>query len=931
MFHSHRVRAAQMKFIEVAKSPVPGLCILTRTSLALLHPRNLLSGISVLKKMSPLSLFHGRSGDNIEACVGAVLARSWYMADGPPSHADLGVRFEWLTFLHSDHKKVRAAALYAAYQQCRSEIMDDQAALRALEERHYTQMCSEIPIHFLPEEILREIFCIALDIGEERGGLMLVCQRWCQIIERITSAWTSLNLGARTTPESVQKLLSRAGTHPLAVEIDLDKVEGMEERLYSSLAMAGNKASQWNTLTVCSLAQHELDTRSDHALISIQLQPMRQLRQLSIKAPVLSPLLRLLLQNAATKAVGTLMSMEIHSFPAVQYLLQPAHASIYCSLTTFIAKVPKMNQPVDLLPHFTQLEVLDLTNLLLPVFANSSPLPLAHTLHHLCLNAVSIQWMGGRVFSHLENCTIIAPLTGPSLHHDVQLPACNKLHFENWDISPNGQFFAPALDHLRVKSNTWSSYIGNVQVVRLVRAGFGMALQPKSLFLSVACKDTVLLAVIQLLPGLVELKLDLPRPSALGEKFFTGLLARPEGQLECKLKFRWSELFRKNTTGWRCTVCPSLRILELKYQQWLRPGYNYDFLPLLFALSWSRGKTATPLELLVYYKSSMHLWESFDPMFQAAGLRIVQHGRTAQLSLKTETWKSGVHDNALILFHLHVLEITSSSLTERRVLDVLPSFHELRELELSCVYVPPLTHDVDFPLVHTLRKLSLRDSTLDWMDGLVFTKLQRFMVDEHGWPKAFKRKVGMPACTHIVFEQGKLETLPILESNFHFPLLDTCELTFPWEQFRYDQGGIEALQRMRAKILKFSIVGGHESLLTLLRDKDEVEQLELVLLTGFSSSFLFPSAQDILDGMSVTTHTIRKAPCPNMKVLMLRLVDFGDADRGHISESCREMMDKRRLAGYPLEKCYVWLHKKDWKEAASLVLVMENEKVRVEE
>jgi hypothetical protein len=742
--------------------------------------------------MSLLSLFHGRSGDNIEACVGAVLARSWYMADGPPSHADLSVRFEWLTLLHSDQKKVRVAALYAAYQQCRSEITDDQAALRALEEQHYRQMSSEIPIYSLPVEILREIICIALDIGVVRAGLVLVCQHWCQNIEGITSAWTSLDLGAGTTPESVQYLLSRAGTHPLAVEIDLDNVEGMEERLHSSLAMAGNKASQWGTLTVCSLAQHELETRSDHALISIQLQPMRQLKHLSIKSAVLSPLLRLLLRNVATTAMGTLMSMELHSFSAVQYLLQPAHASICCSLTTFIAKVPKMNQPVDLLPHFMQLEVLDLTNLLLPVFDNSSPLPLAHTLHHLRVKAVSIQWMGRRVFSQLENCTIIAPLIGPSLHHDVQLPACTKLHFENWDITPNGQFFAPALDQLRVMSNTWSPYKGNVQVVQLVRAGFGVALQPKSLFLSVACKDIVLLAVLQLLPGLVELKLDLPRPSALGKKFFTGLLAKPGG---CELKFGWSELFKENTTGWRCTVCPSLMILELKYQQWLRPGYNYDFLPPLFALGWSRGKTATPLQLLVYYKSSMHLWESFDPMLQEAGLRMTQHGQIAQLSLKIGIWESGVHDNALItpfLFHLHTLEITGSSLQE---LNVLPSFHALRELELSRVYVPP-THDVDFPLVHTLRKLSLRHSNLNWMDGLVFTKLQIFAVDEHGWPNSFKQKVGMPACTHIVFEQDKLETLPILESNFHFPLLDTCEFTLPWDHFRYDQGGIRALQRI---------------------------------------------------------------------------------------------------------------------------------------
>jgi lipid-A-disaccharide synthase-like uncharacterized protein len=39
---------------------------------------------------------------------------------------------------------------------------------------------------------------------------------------------------------------------------------------------------------------------------------------------------------------------------------------------------------------------------------------------------------------------------------------------------------------------------------------------------------------------------------------------------------------------------------------------------------------------------------------------------------------------------------------------------------------------------------------------------------------------------------------------------------------------------MHAKMFKFSILGSHGSLLYLLRYKDEVKQLELVLLTRFS-------------------------------------------------------------------------------------------------
>ena len=712
---------------------------------------------------------------------GSTLARSWFTADHPPSRSDLGAQLERLSFLLSDQKRVHAAGLHVAYSQYRSQTTNDKFGLEALEQQHYNLQCRVTPIYRLPAEIMTEIFYLALDVGQLKRGLMLVCWRWCKIIEGMASIWTSLDLRAGTTPESVHLLLSRAGTQPLAVTIDAGNTRNMAERLQPSLAVAATKASQWQTLTIVSLPEDESDVQSNSALLSAQLQPMKQLRHLNITDPVFSPLLKLLLQNVATAAVGKLTSMEIHSFTAVQYLFQPEHSSICCSLTTFIAKVPKMNQPVDLLPHFMKLEVLELTNLLLSVIDNGSPLPLAHTLHHLYLKSVSIQWMGGQVFSQLENCTIIAPLSGPSLHHDVQLPVCTALHFENWNMSPIGQLFAPALDHLRVNSNAWTPYAGDGQMVQLVRAGFGIGLQPKSLSLSVTCTDKVLVAILQLLPELVELNLDLPRPCALGKHFFTRLLAKPGNHLADKPKFDWRELFRENSTGWRCAVCPSLKILELKYHKWFRPGYNDELLLPLLALSWSREKTAIPLQTHVLYKTSVHSWESLDstPSEVEEALscfRIPQHGRVTQLSLKTNTWT--IFENPVVipfLFRLRVLKITGSSLAERQVLNVLPSFHELRDLGLSGVHVPPF--DVELPLVHTLQELSLRNSTLAWMDGLVFTQLERFAVDEKGWPETFRRKVGMPACTHIVFRQSTLNTLPILQSNVHLPLLNKCVLS----------------------------------------------------------------------------------------------------------------------------------------------------------
>ncbi len=891
--------------------------------------------LSNTEEMSSLGLFDEKYDGNFMGYFGTILARSWYTADDPPSYSDLDAQLEWLSLLLSDPNRVRAAGLHAAYDQCRSQITNDTSALETLEQQHYNLQCCVTPTHRLPAEIMMEIFHIALDVGQLRTGLMHVCRRWCNIIEGMASVWSSLNLGAGTTPESVQRLLNRAGTYSLAVRIDTNKAESTAGELNSSLAMAGNKASQSQALTITSLSQDEPDAQSDLALTSMRLQPMRQLTHLDIKEPVLSPLLALLLQNVATTAVGKLVSMEIHSLPAIQYLLQPVHVSIYCSLTTFTAKVPQMGHPIDLLPHFMQLKALDLTNLHLSTIDNGSPLSLARTLRHLRLKAVSIQWMGGQMFSQLENCTIIAPLNGRSLHHDVQLPACTKLHFENWDISSIGQFFAPVLGHLRVGSNAWSPYTGNGQVFQLVRAGFGTVIQPKSLSLNIACKEEVLLALLQLLPGLLELKMDLPRPSTLGKHFFTGLLAKPGDHVAGILKFDWKELFKENSTGWRCTICPSLRILELKYQRWLRPGYNDDLLPPLLALSWSRKKTATPLQLHVHYKSSMNSLESWNPSLPPvieaiSSLKILQHGQVARLALQTMSWNNAVHEKPLFapfLHRLQVLKISSSSFTGRQVLNALPSFYELRELNLSKIDVQPLARDVDLPLVHTLQKLSLRGSNLAWMDGLVFTQLQRFAVDERGWPEAFKREVGMPACTHIVFSQHTLESLPVLQSNFHLPLLDTWVLD-GLQDFYYDERGINALQRIHAKRFKFCIFNSYPRLLALLESKDEVEQLDLVIPVGFTSSPEF--ARVICAKMSWINHITMKVPCPNMKVLRLQFGDIHCAEREQVSQACRQMMNNRRLAGYFLEKCYIWWHHKDWEKAAPFVLVMENEVVRTE-
>ena len=67
-----------------------------------------------------------------------------------------------------------------------------------------------------------------------------------------------------------------------------------------------------------------------------------------------------------------------------------------------------------------------------------------------------------------------------------------------------------------------------------------------------------------------------------------------------------------------------------------------------------------------------------------------------------------------------------------------------------------------------------------------------------------------------------------------------------------------------------------------------------------------------------------------MKALRLYFSGLSDTSREEVIQSCMRMMNNRRLAGYSLDKCYIWWDLRDWAEAASLVLVMKNEEVRIE-
>ena len=155
---------------------------------------------------------------------------------------------------------------------------------------------------------------------------------------------------------------------------------------------------------------------------------MSHLRSFKIKSPCkMSSLLQRLLHILGTATSGELTTVEINSASVISFLA-PTYPSIFHSVKVLCLNTPRLPNPVDLLPHLHRLEAFTASRLSIPIYDNDIDIPFVHTLRHLTLSHVSIQWMHGRTFHALESCTLLFPVHHHVLHaFSTTLPNCNNV------------------------------------------------------------------------------------------------------------------------------------------------------------------------------------------------------------------------------------------------------------------------------------------------------------------------------------------------------------------------------------------------------------------------------------------------------------------------------------------------------------------------
>jgi hypothetical protein len=325
---------------------------------------------------------------------------------------------------------------------------------------------------------------------------------------------------------------------------------------------------------------------------------MSRLRTFKIKSACeTSPLLDQILRTLGTTASEELTTIEIKSANVILFLV-PTHSSIFHSVKVLSLDTPGIPNPVDLLPHLHQLETLSASHLPLPIYHNDVNLPFVHTLRHLTLRSVSIQWMSGRTFDILETCTLLFPLHCHVLHtFRTTLPNCKRLTFEGYPLDVLEGVSAHNLTHLSVTCFCSYKRWGNQELARFSsRALQESRLAPQILHINIEATNQAWIKSLAFMSNLEELVIDNAWPSSLGAKVLQSLVVHP---------VHANNLGTTITSGgWNTPLCPLITRFGLRYRRWLRPTEHFDLVTDFASIIWSRQQSNFSLQSLCIWTRS---------------------------------------------------------------------------------------------------------------------------------------------------------------------------------------------------------------------------------------------------------------------------------------------------------------------------------------
>jgi len=260
---------------------------------------------------------------------------------------------------------------------------------------------------------------------------------------------------------------------------------------------------------------------------------------------------------------------------------------------------------------------------------------------------------------------------------------------------------------------------------------------------------------------------------------------------------------------------------------------------------------------------------------------------------------------------------------------VLHCFQGLEELSLHNVQVSHSHHNVNLPLFHTLKRLTILGGCVKWLDGHKFLQLTSF----NAWPgpewhTSFSQRVDMPVCTYIQFSGWDVECLRIFQAGIVAPLLYEWDMQYLTLQEEFFQGakdskksvGLWPLEHVHPQVLRVAIGEYYQGLIMIITPRHELEELSIkfygscMAANGVLSALMettdIPLSTETPNGYATTTgicdERVTRVICPNLKSLGLRFRYVSRPNREKVRQWCVQMMEGRKQTGNPLGRCCIW-------------------------
>ena len=456
---------------------------------------------------------------------------------------------------------------------------------------------------------------------------MLVCKYWRAVVRSI---WASINLGTRTPTDGVTKKLNRS-QWLLDIVVDTDADRGDFTPSYGAFGAIFaviEASSRWRSFVVESFPG---PTDLSEKVVNRGLQrcpnaTMSRFTTFKIKSTCkTSPLLNGLLHILGTTAGSELTTVEINSANVISFLA-PAYPSIFRSIRDLSLDTPGMPHPADLLPYLHQLESLTASHISFHTYHNDVNLPFVRTLRHLRLKAVSIQWMSGRIFHVLEDCTLIFPLHHTILHtFNATLPNCKRLTFQGYPLEILGGVLAHELTQLSVRYSGSFNRRGGRQLVWLSRHVLRESqLSPRILHISIGATNQAWTFALTFMSHLEELVIESAEPSSLGAKVFQSFIVQADHKLDIGAISASKE--------WCTPLFPSLKRFGLKYHRWVRRSEHFSLVPDFVSIIMSR-------ECSIYALQSFSIWMTSN---QVHPLELIEESRISWAAVESLASESGI-------------------------------------------------------------------------------------------------------------------------------------------------------------------------------------------------------------------------------------------------------------------------------------------------